>query len=270
MIVKALKPFKEARSARLVLAALAVLGLTACQPATGDVSRSSPNQRADAVVTPVDLRGSWRLASFEGGPTDPVHDHEIVMLATSRSLRASSQCVQIWRTYDWTAQGLRVGPHGPVLSCMRGLTQTEQAFGDALSSVTQAERVGHELILISGEHRLVFEPGRTPDVVDLTGRWRLRSLHGQMPGENEAIVVTFHGSTMTAASGCMRAAWTYEQVGGALEITRSDAESCERMRTPWESQFFDILDTVRSAVALSSEQLVLDGAIGQMELDRLS
>lgn len=253
---------------------LAALCLAACSP---EPARKAPPPTAAVPMQttpaePAALHGSWRLAEMNGRRPAAVGDDApapITMTVGDFSFRAQSQCVAIWRRYEWTGDRLVVTPLNPGPVCARGLTSWENEFSRALSGVTSASR-SDGLLRLSGEAGLLtFEPAPAPAREGFTGRWRLRFLHGATPPEGERpLEITVTEDAITA-NACVFAGWRYRQDGRLLEVTEIEAPVCERTRTPMEQRFGAFMKGLNRATIIDGGALILDSASEQLEFRRV-
>jgi hypothetical protein len=258
-----------------------VLLLAACAPREpADVpSAPSPAPPVEGAAPPPTppvsrIQGEWRLVEMNGRPAptaaDPNDSHHPISLTVGEfSLRARSQCVPFWRRYAWREGRLVVTPDNPGAICARGLSNWETEFDRALSAVTAAERIGDRLRLTGPGADLVFAPLPPVAPTDITGRWRLRFMHGESPPAGAPpLELTVTGDRIEA-NACVFAGWRYRQDGPLLELTPSQEPVCERTLTAWEQRFGRFMAGVSRATLLPNGALILDSAAEQVEFRRV-
>lgn len=255
---------------RLLLAALC---LAACSPQpapTEPPTAAAPG--APPQAAPADLRGDWRLVEMNGRrPAEAGADAAvpITMTVGDFSVRAQSQCIAIWRRYEWRENRLALTPLNPGAMCARGLSDWETEFGRTLSGVTAAARVDGRLRLEGAAGTLTFEPAPAAPREPFTGRWRLRFLHGAAPPEGERPLEITVTDDRIAADACVFAGWRYRQDGRLLETTPLEGPVCERTLTPLEQRFSAFMDGLNRATVIESGALILDSAAEQLEFRRV-
>lgn len=134
---------------RRTLSAIGLLALAACQPAAEpddrepivapaatDASPSpSPSDTGEAIASPEQLTGEYRVAGVGGDEIDLPYG--ITASITPETIRITADCVNVEWGYilvDGRMQTARV----PVEGCARGLTDVEAALVEAFDG---AERV---------------------------------------------------------------------------------------------------------------------------------
>ena len=130
----------------------AVAALSACTPVT------SAEQPAVPVDTPTglnasDIAGEWRVAGVNGGEVN--QSNGITASITDKTILINSGCVNMVYSYTLSngtfsaALGQDVGGK-PVMSCMRGLSDTENAIGDAIQKADTAKKDASNALVLSG------------------------------------------------------------------------------------------------------------------------
>ncbi|MGZ9099435.1 MAG: META domain-containing protein [Brevundimonas sp.] len=254
---------------RIVMAALL---LAACSPAPAPSGPARAVAASPAPQTAADLRGDWRLVEMNGRrPADAGGDAvvPITMTVGDFSVRAQSQCIAIWRRYEWRENRLTLTPLNPGAMCARGLSDWETEFGRTLSGVTTAARADGRLRLEGAAGTLAFEPAPAAPRERFTGRWRLRFLHGAAPPEGERPLKITVTEDRITADACVFAGWRYRQDGRLLETTPLEAPVCERTLTPLERRFSAFMDGLNRATVIDSGALILDSAAEQLEFRRV-
>lgn len=130
----------------------AVAALSACTPVT------SSEQPAVTVDTPTglnasDIVGEWRIAGVNGGEVN--QSTGITASITAKTILINSGCVNMVYSYTLSngdfsvALGQDAGDK-PVISCMRGLSDTENAIGDAIQKADTAKKDASNALVLSG------------------------------------------------------------------------------------------------------------------------
>jgi hypothetical protein len=257
-----------------------VLLLAACAPREpADAPSAAPpapipaERPAPAPVAP-GIQGEWRLVEMNGRPAPTAADpddahHPITLTVGDFTLRARSQCVAFWRRYERRDGRLVVTPDNPGAMCARGLSTWETEFDRALSAITDARRSGDRLALSGPGAALSFEALPPVARTDITGRWRLRVMHGTAPPVDAAPLELTITADRIEANACVFAGWRYRQDASLLELTPSQEPVCERTLTAWEQRFGRFMNGVSRAILLPDGALILDGAAEQVEFRRV-
>jgi hypothetical protein len=220
------------------------------------------------------MRGEWRLTAMNGRPAPSAIDpedahHPIAMTVGDFTIRARSQCIGFWRTYERQGDRLVVTSANPGAMCARGLSDWEREFDRTLSAITTAGRRGESLTLTGPEASLTFEPAPPQPPVDITGRWRLRFFHGAAPPAGEGPIEITITDGRIEANECVFSGWRYRQDGPLMEVTPATGPVCERMTSPFEDRFGDFMDGVTRATIIQDGALILDSAAAQVEFRRV-
>ena len=253
---------------------LALLALAACSPEApprGPAEAPAPPNAAPAR-SPASIGGQWRLTEMNGRPADAVRVGDIgpiTLTVGESSLRAQSQCVAFWRSYEQQGERLIVTALNPGAMCARGLTEWETEFDRTLSNVTAAGRTGDLLRLTGPGATLVFEPAPSLPRERFTGRWRLHALHGEPPpNEGPPIEITVTDDRITANT-CVFSPWRYSQQGSHLDVSGVPTAVCERALSDFEKRFGAFMDGVIRATVLEDGDLILDSAPEQAQFRRV-
>ncbi len=131
-------------SKKLLLAACAFLGLTACQSST-------PTSSSDLVIT-----GTWHIESVQGRP---VIDYSPAQLTfgDNNQLSGNNSCNQFFGEYQLTGNQLIFYPRGNSMkACVDALMEQEQRVKKTMPQVTHAKLEKGLLLLTNSEGETLF------------------------------------------------------------------------------------------------------------------
>lgn len=250
---------------RLVITALVATFLAAACGATG----ATP---APSAGGPVDLTGSWQLASgtVDGAPFPVVADSPITLTVQGTTIGGRAACNQYGGELTVVDGAPRfMMSHMTEMACQEPAMAAEAAFSAALPRVTAASRDGERLTLSGPGVELAFDRLEPPPLAELVGtEWVLESLVvgaavSSVAGDPATLRLDA-GGTFTGGTGCRTFSGKWIQADGGIRPAelRMDQTDCDPALQPQDGHVVGVLEGFRASIDGQTLTLTGDGGAG--------
>ena len=253
MVIRSASPRARRSTARIALALIATVALTACAAAAAP--QLAGKEFVAAKVT-------------DGGQDLPLVPGTKLRLSFSATeIGASAGCNHMGGTYRIDGGRLIVGNLGTTdMGCDPDLMAQDQWLGEILGAGPAVSLVVNDLVLHAGSVRITFVDREIaePDAKLVGPTWTVESIIAgdavaSVPAEPVATLVFREGGTLEVNAGCNRGSGTWMAVAGGIEVgpLTLTKMACEKDGAALESAVLGVLEAGTIGAQIDSSLMTL-------------